>query len=198
MTEIGGPSRDDSEAQFGFLAYSKLRAEEGYHAGLLVTDPHGKPVEFRCTTPVRPNDVQRVLYGATLMPYILQELFALPLIRALRSSPRMVVVAEEEFLGARPASPVPLLWARRQGESLQATDEVDRASEGASGLLDSPAGRYRAVILAVHPQYREELSGLQEELRPLFARMDIIEPFDRVRRALEMVEAQTSEHEGEA
>lgn len=29
--------------------------------GLLVTDKRGKPLEFRCTSPIRPNQVQRIL-----------------------------------------------------------------------------------------------------------------------------------------
>ena len=33
-----------------------------------LTDDLGKPLEFRCTAPVKPNAVQRTLYGQTLFP----------------------------------------------------------------------------------------------------------------------------------
>ena len=46
--------------------------------GILITDAHGKPLEFRCTSPIRPNAVQRTLYGSTLMPHIAVELVHCP------------------------------------------------------------------------------------------------------------------------
>ena len=36
-------------------------------------------MEFRCTAPVRPNPLQRTLYGRTLLPHIAVELIGAPL-----------------------------------------------------------------------------------------------------------------------
>ena len=51
--------------EFNNLAFVTLaEVEEGIlRGGILITDTKGKPVEFRCTFPIRPNAVQRTLYG---------------------------------------------------------------------------------------------------------------------------------------
>ena len=69
-----------------YLAYIILAdVEDGVlRGGILVTDAHGKPVEFRCTSPIRPNAVQRTLYGGTLMPHIAVELVGVPLVHAVQ------------------------------------------------------------------------------------------------------------------
>ena len=60
------------EEELNNLAFVALaEVEEGVlRGGILVTDAQGKPVEFRCTSPIRPNAVQRTLYGGTLMTHI--------------------------------------------------------------------------------------------------------------------------------
>jgi hypothetical protein len=193
VQDSGGSPAGESKTAIGFLSYRELTSGDGYHAGLLVTDSAGKPIEFRCTSAVRPNAVQRTLYGGTLMPYIAQQLFALPLVRAVQSKPRVVLVEDEVFLGARPSSPTPLLWARRQGEALQVGTAVAAKAVDAAVLLDSPGGRYQPVVIRGHPTYPDEASELRGELRSVFGHMDILEPFSRVARALEMVEQHADE-----
>jgi len=70
---------------FDYVAFVTLTEVEDdvFRGGILVTDSSGKPVEFRCTSPIRPNAVQRTLYGGTLMPHIAVELVGevLPLVQ---------------------------------------------------------------------------------------------------------------------
>src|SRR4029450_11711246 len=40
--------------------------ERGFVGGLLVTNHLGRPLEFQCTAPVRPNRTQEILYGPPL------------------------------------------------------------------------------------------------------------------------------------
>ena len=56
----------------GFLTV--LHEPSGYLGGYLVTNVWGRPLEFRVSTAVQPNRVQRILYGGTLQPYICAEL----------------------------------------------------------------------------------------------------------------------------
>ena len=69
----------DQKTRLAFLGYSEF--DKGYRGGILVTDEWGKPLEFRCTSPVHPNPVQRTLYGQTLLPHIAVELIGAPLLR---------------------------------------------------------------------------------------------------------------------
>src|SRR5260221_696610 len=59
--------------RLGFLTAIEV-ADKGFVGGLLVTNHCGRPLEFQCTVPVRPNSTQEILYGPTLIPFLLGEL----------------------------------------------------------------------------------------------------------------------------
>src|SRR3990172_4079417 len=45
----------------------------GLTGGYLVLNLAGRPLEFHCTAPVRPNRAQQILFGPTLEPYFFGE-----------------------------------------------------------------------------------------------------------------------------
>ena len=57
----------NEQLRLGFLTAIHLE-HRGHVAGLLVTNKYGRPLEFQCTAPVRPNRTQELLYGPTLVP----------------------------------------------------------------------------------------------------------------------------------
>jgi hypothetical protein len=67
------PSKPTAAAtNLGFLTI--VRDASGYLGGYLVTNPWGRPLEFRLSSAVQPNRVQQILYGQTLEPYICADL----------------------------------------------------------------------------------------------------------------------------
>ena len=63
---------NSKELKLGFL--TTIECPDGaLIGGLLVTNHFGRPLEFQCTTPVKPNRTQEVLYGPTLVPFLLGE-----------------------------------------------------------------------------------------------------------------------------
>ena len=172
------------EVKMAFMHYQQTEGGEGYHGGTLVTNSSGKPLEFRSTSIVRPNLVQRTLYGSTLLAHLAQELFAIPLVGALREKPSVVLVCDEILLDIRPRVECPVLHVRRQGETIEMPKGNERESQATSEVLACPSGRFQPVVLTPHWQYREEARRVRGELEPAFARMDLLEPFERVERAL--------------
>ncbi len=75
---ILGPNQQ-IELNFGYLQFLFL-AHETLIAGLLVVDENGFPLDFRFCKAVKPNPLQRTLYGDSLEPYLIEsvtkELFA--------------------------------------------------------------------------------------------------------------------------
>src|SRR5262245_11185744 len=67
-------TRRDStaEAAVGFLTVVNSEPH-GLFGGYLVLNALGRPLEFHCTAPVKPNRAQEILYGSTLEPYIYGE-----------------------------------------------------------------------------------------------------------------------------
>ena len=60
-----------TDLHFGYLNFSFF-ARETLIAGLLVVDEHGFPVDFRFCKAVKPNPLQRTLYGDSLEPYLIE------------------------------------------------------------------------------------------------------------------------------
>lgn len=166
------------------LAFIMLAdVEEGVlRGGILVTDAHGKPVEFRCTSPIQPNAVQRTLYGTTLMPHIAVELVGVPLVKNVQTSPDVVLVQQEEFLSLRTRCDQPLLLARRQGEDMQVAE--DGGKQQPEELLSSPSGKFTPVVVSCHWDYPDDVAQCKEGLGWTFANCDLVEPFERVKTAL--------------
>jgi hypothetical protein len=171
----------------GFIALAEV--ESGVlRGGILITDPHGKPLEFRCTSPIRPNAVQRTLYGGTLMPHIAVELVGQPLVQAVTASPDVVLVQQEEFLSLRTRFEKPLLLARRQGEDMKLSKETDKKQP--EELLSSSSGKFTPVVVTCHWDYPDDIAQCKEGLGGMFSNCDLVEPFERVKTALKTLHGQ--------
>ncbi len=73
-------------------------AEGVFMGGVMVTDAHGLPLEFRYTEPVRATRLQRILYGDVLEKYIHGDVIAGNLIGRLEQKPDLFVVSEPALL----------------------------------------------------------------------------------------------------
>ena len=61
---------DINSLRLGFLGLMDFAKGDVFRGGILIVDSNGKPVEFRCTSTVKPNALQRALYGDSLMPHL--------------------------------------------------------------------------------------------------------------------------------
>ena len=59
------PNGQKSLPAIGFLTVTR-DLEQGLFGGYLLLNALGRPLEFHCTAPVRPNRAQEILYGPTL------------------------------------------------------------------------------------------------------------------------------------
>ncbi len=150
-----------------FLAFLDLASfDDGgsIRGGCLVTDGMTRPLEFRVSGPIRPSSLQRVLYGDLLMEYICTDLIGLPMLQTLELRPELVLVREAEFLKLRPRVEIPVLWARA-----------------------TPEGQF---ALQAFPGYEQEAEAGREVLPKRLRGKGIMEPFQRVRSALEEAQGQ--------
>ena len=93
--------------RLGFLTAVE-DAERGYVGGLLITNRFGRPLEFQCTAPVKPNRTQQILYGPTLKPYVLGELIGRTLLEKVGVKPHLVLVESLDLLDLRSATSTPV------------------------------------------------------------------------------------------
>lgn len=69
------PNNSRTTENIGFLTVTE-HTKYGLIGGYLVLNAAGRPLEFHCTSPVKPNRAQEILYGETLKPYLYGEQIA--------------------------------------------------------------------------------------------------------------------------
>lgn len=135
--------------------------------GILTTDMETRPFEFRVTSPIKPTQVQQILYGASLKDYVYGELICTPLVKATKEKLSMVLVKEIFLISMRPLVSIPVIIVR-------------------SGNAQTVNG-IRPVSFSPHQNFRNELSFAETILTPVMQKHDLFEPFERVRLALNEV-----------
>ncbi|MGL6225241.1 MAG: hypothetical protein ACRC10_01290 [Thermoguttaceae bacterium] len=95
--------------QLGFMTVIE-HPRFGMVGGFLVLTLVGRPVEFHCTAPVRPNRAQEILYGNTLKPYLYGEQIAQVLLRRAKSDLALVLTDQPAVLAVQDSSDIPVLY----------------------------------------------------------------------------------------
>ena len=150
--------------RIGFLTVVETR-DRGYVGGLLVTNQLGRPLEFQCTTPVKPNRTQEILYGPTLRSFIYGELIAATLLERAGIRPDVILVEQSDAMTEQSKERVP--------RGIVLGDHDDRNSSAIS------LGGSRIQFQPGMPP--EELQRLQSAMPE---QADLSEPFERIREAL--------------
>jgi hypothetical protein len=152
--------------RLGFLTAVE-DAERGLVGGLLITNRFGRPLEFQCTTPVRPNKTQQILYGPTLRPYLLTEVVGRTLVEKVSVKPDLVLTESDELLELRTQVDVPV-----------------------ASLCREPAGEQPLSLkvgqqwLQFHPAHDGDRQQIARRSQQVPTSADLQEPFDRIREAL--------------
>ena len=168
-------SASNEQLRLGFLTAIQL-SDRGHVAGLLVTNLYGRPLEFQCTAPVRPNRTQELLYGPTLVPFLLGELLSKTLLERIGVKPHVVLTDRPEMLDSRPYVSLPVACvARPMSERRDQTDEVN---------FVEPL-RIGRQAFRMHEDFHDDLSTFEKVAKQLAVDADLLEPLERVRDALQ-------------
>ncbi len=77
-------------------------SQHGAIGGFLVLNDAGRPLEFHCTTPVKPNRAQEILYGPTLRPYLYGEQIGATLVAKAAAAIDLLCIDQPDALTIRP------------------------------------------------------------------------------------------------
>ena len=154
----------NEQLRLGFLTAIHLE-HRGHVAGLLVTNKYGRPLEFQCTAPVRPNRTQELLYGPTLVPFLLGELLSKTLLDRIGIKPHVVLTDRSEILDSRPHVSLPVACV------LKGTT--------------NDAVRIGKLYFGMHAEFGEDSKAFEKLAKELAADADLLEPLDRVREAFD-------------
>ena len=171
-------AKSRTPAALGFLTVTE-HAELGLFGGYLVLNAAGRPLEFHCTSPVKPNRAQEILYGPTLRPYLFGEQIGQTLISKAKNDVGLVCTDLAACLAAREFSERPLLV-------ILAKDAAAAESEFVLGSRFK-LGKNEVATAA---RFESDEQPIREFHSQLHDAIDLLEPFARIREALD--EAQKS------
>lgn len=163
--------------------------QHGLFGGLLLLNTAGRPLEFHCTAPLKPNRAQEILFGPTLEPYLYGEQIARTLIAQVQEKLLAAVTDQEPILAARDHIEIPLVHVLPTiddaGKVTQLRFDAPHAGAPRPGLFR--VGKHQLALATGHA---EDEALVQTRLAAVVERVDLVEPFGRIREALE--EAQRS------
>jgi len=203
-----------SKPALGFLTVLD-HPQYGLFGGYLVLTTAGRPLEFHCTAPIKPNRAQEILYGPTLSAFLYGEQIGQTLLSQASAQPLVVCTDCEPALATREFVQTPLVLVlptggeieqgRGKGDSPRPTfgrcppERPDQPSVGARCFAQmgtvtfSPAQNGPRLVafqlgrnrLALPQRAEEDRRLIGERLAEWAESFDLAEPFQRIREALE-------------
>lgn len=171
----------------------------GLFGGYLIVNPSGRPLEFHCTEPVKPSRAQQILYGPTLAAFLYAEQIGQTLFTKARQKPPLVLtdvvpamdlrsyidvpvvlVTTDGGLSDSPVAGLPLDSAPPRRLSVAPT-RVDGPHVLAPHLVTVQVAQQRVALAA---DQETNLDWLERELGTVAQRLDLAEPFARIREAI--------------
>lgn len=191
MNSTGSKSRPT----LGFLTVVD-HPDYGLFGGYLILNAAGRPLEFHCTAPIKPNRAQQILYGPTLQSFLYGEQIGQSLIGQGDHAPLLVCTDKEPALAAREYITMPLVLVLPQDAAAATQDSVplpdspepqrmlrlDGAHTDGPRLVTFQFGRNR---LALPDGAEEDRRLVDQRLIALGESFDLAEPFGRIRAAIE-------------
>lgn len=104
-----------SRPAIGFLTVLD-HPQHGLFGGYLVLNFTGRPLEFHCTAPIKPNRAQQILYGPTLEPFLYGEQIGSTLLGHAKASPLVICTDREPVLSLRDLVDLPVALVLPPGD----------------------------------------------------------------------------------
>ncbi len=195
-------SGDDpkSNSALGFLTVVQ-DDQHGLFGGYLVLNTAGRPLEFHCTAPIKPNRAQQILYGPTLEPYLFGEQIGQTLLARGKHPPQVVCTDREPALAVRQYVSMPVVLVLpcddhppEPGGPPASQLEFEGRAQGKTYRPDAPHGTLGGGLvaftlgrnrLALPHSVSHDRQLVADRLGELSDWFDLTEPFRRIREAIE-------------
>jgi hypothetical protein len=168
----------------GYIGFDMMgTVNPRYLAGLLITDDHGLPLDFRYTEPVSPNRVQQVLYGQGMTHYMKTQVLWPALLQECGDYDFNFIFTQDVTLLQSQVQTVGLVGLRETS--------MDTLTEDTHQVI-SPTECLLQVVKTGPPikiswQSHLDQGTVIKTLKVLGQQMLVLEPFDRVQAALKLL-----------
>jgi hypothetical protein len=156
----------------GFLTI--LQESNGFLGGYLITNQWGRPLEFRLSTAVQPNRIHQILYGQTLQGYLCGELIGKTLVEKSTAQAHFILTDKSDALHLRAHVAAPVLLLENGGGAAPPDDQA----------VCVRTGQDKKPAVFGHARFPEDKEAIEQLLERLDGRVDLNEPFARIREAI--------------
>ena len=176
----------------GFLTVTEC-PKDGLFGGYLAVDFRGRPLEFRCTAPIKPNRAQQILYGPTLNAYLYGEQIGQTLLKDASARATVVCTDHVDILAVRDLVDMPVVLVETPAERAHCTTQSEDEAETKQWRVDATHAKLPSLAhfqlgqnqLAVSTRAEDDQQTILERLASLDDGFDLAEPFQRIREAID-------------
>jgi hypothetical protein len=168
-------SASQSESRLGFITVVET-PDLGFSGGLLVVNSHGRPVEFHCTSPVKVNRAQKILYGGTYQNFLFCDQIGASLIEKARTQPSAYVTDQVDMLPLSETVDVPVLLLPSEPQTIE-------------NRIDLNHFKLNDRRLWFHSLFGEPTEPMQDLCQQFTRTLPIDEPLERIREAISEAQA---------
>jgi hypothetical protein len=128
------PNTSPTLEKLGFLTVID-QPRTGLIGGYLILNQAGRPLEFHCTTPLKPNRTQEILYGNTLEPFLYGEQIAQTLLTRSKVSVSYLLTNTAAVLAVQEHIETPVFYVFEPETKRVAPITENHAEKSTNGLL---------------------------------------------------------------
>jgi hypothetical protein len=170
------------------LAYliANVVADESWTGGLLITDHRGLPLDFRYVEPIRPNKIQKLIYGGALKRYLLLDAIAGTLLKAV--NPKVDFIFTDDTLLLELEGKIGGRFIVVENGSIDPLEAIGKYIMDGAGKIDmqvTPSGPPAKLIFPSSDDGDTE--KVAEKLASLTRDLNFTEPLSRVGEALKEI-----------
>ncbi|MCX7738020.1 MAG: hypothetical protein N2Z80_01185 [Hydrogenothermaceae bacterium] len=136
-------------------------------------------MEFRITSKVKLDQLQRILYGESLRDAVFVEKVGKELVESSKVEYDVLLLKEKDIFGLRD-------YVKTPSFLIQKHDEL-RGIDKFSVKLQSQNPKFDTIILRFSPKDEVNLPKFLKIFQDTFKHYNLMEPFDRIEKAIELL-----------
>lgn len=181
-----------AKAALGFLTVLD-HSQHGLFGGYLLLNLVGRPLEFHCSAPIKPNRAQQILYGPTLEAFLYGEQIGQALVAKTKIQPLSVFTDRRPVMAVREHISAPVALVIPPETELTTSEISTPSQDGKIYRLDTAHDRGPKLVtfeigqnrLAVSDRAEDDRHLIGQHLSEIAESFDLSEPFLRIREAIE-------------
>ena len=112
---------------------------------------------------------------------------SIPLLKSISNQPEIVIVNLQYLLSIRNSFDKPTILIKRAGDSINLESDNIKDKEGRKERIENESGSFQPIVIQSHPDFSDDLNNIRGELNMTFNNFDLVEPFERMKKSVEIL-----------